>query len=319
MVETKDRYKYEISVIIPAYKEGGEVRYFLNDLFKQLDKLGKKYEVLFIDNNTSENSEEVVKEFAKKHHEIKYYQLLHPGVSVVDKANKYVLGFKLAQGRIILHLDADGQDRPEEIAKFIEKIEEGYDMVVGYKKERKDPFLYKFPSKVLNSVIRILTGTNVHDMNNGFKAYKAEVAKSLNLYSGNFRYIPIILHSNGYKITEVPVKHIPRKYGKGKFNFLSRVKGGVFDLLSTLLIVFAGKTPIYFYGKLSALLGLIGLIGFSIGILHSLPSIQSTIIISISSILTSLALSLFLFGIALENSKALTLRNHLEPIIVKKL
>lgn len=308
----------EISIIIPAYNEGNEVKYFLEELYMELGKLNTTFEVIFIDNNTSENSSEIAHDFSKKYANFRAYELSHPGVSVVDKSNKYMLGFREARGEIIIHLDADGQDRPEEISKFVDRIREGYDLAIGYKQNRKDSFMYKFPSKGLNFIVRLLTGTKVHDMNNGFKAYKANVAKSLNLYSGNFRYIPILLNSRGYRISEIPVKHIERKFGKGKFNFMSRAKGGVFDLISTLLVVLGGKTPVYFYSYTAIVLMLISVSLVYLLITTELAVSHSILLGTLISVVLSTAIGSFLFGIALENTRALTSRNDLDTIITRK-
>lgn len=233
----------DISVIIPSYNEGDSVEVFLRDLVSQLKKLNLNWEILFLDNDTEHNSETVIRELRKTFPNIYGFQLSHPGIAVEDKSNKYMLGFELAKGRYIFHMDADGQDRPEEIDKFIEKLEEGFDLVVGYKKKRKDNFLYTLPSRGINALVRFITGVRIHDMNNGFKGYKASVAKSLNLRGGEFRFIPIILSAQNKEVTEVVVEHRKRIYGEGKFSFFSRLKGGFFDLLPVL---FRSKLPFLF-------------------------------------------------------------------------
>jgi glycosyltransferase involved in cell wall biosynthesis len=228
--------KPEISVIIPAYNEGDVVEEFLNDLISQLELLGRTWEVIFLDNDAHGNSQRTAEKFTSRYPNFHGYQIAHPGTAIADKSNKYMLGFELAKGRYIFHMDADGQDRPEELPKFIEKLDEGYDLVVGYKKKRQDNILYMLPSRGLNFLVRFITGVPVHDMNNGFKGYKAEAAKSLKLYGGDFRFIPVLLSTEGRKIVEVPVAHRKREHGDGKFNFMSRLRGGVIDLVIVIIM-----------------------------------------------------------------------------------
>jgi glycosyltransferase involved in cell wall biosynthesis len=146
-------------------------------------------------------------------------------------------------------MDADGQDRPEELPKFVQKLDEGYDLVVGYKKKRKDNLLYMLPSRGLNFLVRFITGVPVHDMNNGFKGYKSDAAKSLKLYGGDFRFIPVLLSTEGRRVVEVPVVHRKREHGEGKFNFLSRLKGGVVDLAIVILMSRIKFVADYFRSK----------------------------------------------------------------------
>ncbi len=236
-----------ISFVIQAYEEGNDVKGFLKELVDEIEKMNKDCEIIFLDGDTKNNSQKTLEEMKKNHRFIQYHVLHHPGVAVVDKANKYNKGFELAKGKYIVQMDADGQDVPKEVPKFIEKLDEGYDMVTGWKQKRKDSFFYKLTSKFFNKLTMKLTGVHVHDMNNGFKAYKSHVAKSLNLKGGYFRFIPLILTKHGYIITEVPVEHRKRAFGKGKFSFISRSKG-IFDLISLLMVLKMNGAPFYFFG-----------------------------------------------------------------------
>jgi glycosyltransferase involved in cell wall biosynthesis len=239
----------EISTIIPSYKEGESVKYFLTDLVTELNALNKTWEIIFLDSDTENNSENVLTKMSSQYENFHAYKVAHPGDTIADKANKYMLGFELAKGKYIIHMDADGQDRPEELHKFVEKLDEGYDLVVGHKQKRKDSLAYMLPSKILNLGVSLVTGVKIHDMNNGFKGYKAEVAKSLKLYGGDFRFIPILLAAKGKKIVEVPVRHVERKFGTGKYSFFSRLRGGIFDLSTVVLITKSDAIAKHFHSQ----------------------------------------------------------------------
>lgn len=251
----------ELSVIVPIYKEGEEFKVFLKELVEQLDEIGRNYEVIVLDSPTAGNSINAVKDFIKSESRENIYvaQIKWTPPTVTDKSNKYMVGYHMAKGKYIIQMDGDGQDVPAEIPKFIEKLEEGFDMVTGYKQKRKDGELYMLTSKIANTLNRVLSGTTVHDMNCGFKGFPAHIAKSLVLRSGYFRFLPAIFAIKKYSVTEVPVKHRERAYGSGKFNFVSRLQGGVFDLLSVVIVTRMGETPIYFYGWLTVIFTLLAI------------------------------------------------------------
>ncbi len=281
----------DLSFVIPAYNEGDEIEGFLLELFDELKNIEKSFEVIVLDGDTENSSRGIIEKLQKDFDFLQYHVLHHPGISVVDKSNKYRLGFKLAKGKYIFQMDADGQDVPSEIPKFLEKLNQGYDMVTGWKQDRKDSFFYKFSSKIANGLVRKLTGVNVHDMNNGFKAYKSNVAKSLNLNGGYFRFIPLILTKQGYVITEVPVKHRKRSFGKGKFTFVSRLKS-LFDFFSLLVILKMNNAPFY-------VLGWGGVISFLIAFLFLISSfLLNYFSFSLFTILFSISFSIFFFLIS---------------------
>ncbi|MBI2356871.1 glycosyltransferase [Candidatus Dojkabacteria bacterium] len=285
----------KISVIVPIYNEGSEFRAFLDDLLHELKASKHPFEIIVLDSKSSNNSTVVVKDFAKKHPEVKGYILRHPGVAVTDKTNKYMLGFAEATGEYIVTMDGDGQDRPNEIMKFIQQLDEGSDFVIGYKQKRKDGFIYMLTSKIANRLIRTITGVKVHDMNNGYKAFKAELAKSLRLRSGHFRFLPVIASANRWKTTEVLVVHRQREFGSGKFSFVSRLQGGLFDMLAVFIIYKMGDTPIYTLGWLSAFWGVVGLLGLITSLFFD------NLLLGISSIMgLFFALNLYILGVAIE-------------------
>jgi len=277
-----------LSLITVPYNDGKEFHIFIDELLRELNKLNKPYEIIVLDSYTENNSEEIMKSYVQKFHQLKYYLVTHPGVAVEDKTRKYMLGFQEARGKFIITMDSDRQDRPEDIPLFLEKLEDGYYFVSGYKHKRKDAFFYRLTSFIANTLVRKLTGVKIHDMNNGFKGFQSFVAKNLRLRGGYFRFLPVILQSRTFKMTEVMTKHIPRAYGNPKFNFLSRLQGGLFDMLALILIKRMGETPMYVVGWSSLTLEVIGVFLILLDVLL-LDSVR-VFIIAIAAILLGIIL-----------------------------
>ena len=169
------------------------------------------------------------------------------------------MGFQASRGEYIVTMDADLQDDPAEIKNLISKLEEGWDVVSGWKKNRNDPRSKTFPSKIFNYVVRKISGLDIHDFNCGFKAYKARVIKTLNIYGGLHRFIPYLAISNGFSVTEVIVNHRSREFGKSKYGG-SRMLKGFFDFLSVVFITKYSKRPLHIVGFIGFLLFLFGII-----------------------------------------------------------
>jgi glycosyltransferase involved in cell wall biosynthesis len=266
------------------------------------------YEVYLVDNTGEGNSIELSKDLNKENKNFKSILIPHPGIPVVDKSNKYTIGNLIAKGKYIVYMDSEGQDRPEELPKFIEKLDEGYDLVMGWKQKRKDGFFYMLTSGFANWLTRTLTGVKVHDMNSGYKAMKASAARSVNLRGGNFRFLPAIFTARKYKVTEVPVKHEERTDGPGRFTFMSRLMGGLFDLPVTVLVSKMGDTPIYFWGKTAILMFVFSVLSFiGYGLLKVWPINEICLLRDLLLLLTptfilSGILSIF-FGISTEYSR----------------
>ncbi len=166
-------------------------------------------------------------------------------------------GFKAATGDYVITMDADLQDDPEEIPALIKKLNEGYDLVSGWKKVRHDPFIKKHTSKLFNLVTSMMVGLRLHDYNCGLKAYVRDVVKNIKVYGEMHRYIPALAHLTGYKVTEIPVTHYERKYGKTKFG-LSRFFNGMFDLITVLFTTKYIKRPLHLFGFLGVACSLAG-------------------------------------------------------------
>lgn len=259
----------DISIVLPSMNEGSNVSKVLDEIISVMSGLKDyTYELIAIDTPSSNPSYDTFAQYASKHSNFIAIQLDQNRPVGNDKSVKYMLGFKLARGRYIVQMDSDGQDNPADLPKFIEKLEEGYDLVIGHKQNRKDGKLYMLSSKISNTLTRLSTGIHIHDMNCGFKGYPAHVAKSLNIRGRWYRFIPAILSSMGYKkITEVPIENRKRVWGATNFSFRNRLEGGVFDYLNVLIVNYMGSAPTYFFGWISVLTGAMGFLLLTLSLL----------------------------------------------------
>src|SRR5437588_1571998 len=237
-----------LSIVVPVMNEHESVRPLYAMLSAQLDQLAKCYEVIFVDDGSTDNTFAELKKLHDEHPEI---------VRVVrfrrnfGKTPALVAGFERARGEVIFTMDGDLQDDPEEIPRFLAKLDEGYDLVSGWKFPRLDPISKTFPSRVFNGLVSALTGVHLHDINNGFKAYRREVIEDthLKLYGDFHRFVPVMAQWRGFRVTEIKVRHHPRKYGVSKFG-ASRFARGLIDLLNVLFLTSFLRTPLRFFGAL---------------------------------------------------------------------
>jgi len=242
-----------ISVIIPLLNEEES----LNELSQQLEKVFEylkcNYEVLFIDDGSTDNSFSRIKEINRRNNKFHCIKLRRN----YGKSSALSKGFRAAKGNIVITMDADLQDDPSEIPELIKVLNSGFDLVSGWKKVRYDPFIKKHTSKLFNYVTSTLSGIKLHDFNCGLKAYKKEVIKSLRIYGEMHRYIPAIAYLSGFKVTEKPVKHHARKYGVTKFG-ASRFINGFLDLLTVVFINKYMKRPLHFFGSIGIATSMLG-------------------------------------------------------------
>ncbi|MCX6706163.1 MAG: glycosyltransferase family 2 protein, partial [Candidatus Woesebacteria bacterium] len=217
------------------------------------DSLGFLKEIVIVDDGSKDSTFEEARKIAQKDPKVKVIKLR----GWFGKSIALQSGFDNSKGDIIITMDADLQDNPEEIPVFLKKIHEGYDLVSGWKKHRYDPISKKIPSKVGNYLTRILTGIKVHDLNCGFKAYKKEVIKNINLYGELYKFIPLLAGRQNFKVAEIVVKHHPRKYGKSKFGWERNIKGFL-DLLTVVFLTGYSRRPGHFFG-------FFGLLSFTAG------------------------------------------------------
>jgi len=244
-----------ISVVIPLLNEDESLPELSERLEIELKKLANdNYEVIFIDDGSTDNSFEVIKDIHNKNEKFKCIRFRRN----YGKSAALSVGFAKARGEYVITMDADLQDDPIEIANLINKLNEGYDLVSGWKKVRYDPISKTLPSKLFNWVTSKAAGIKLHDFNCGLKGYRKEVVKSLNVYGEMHRYLPALANWMGFKVTEIVVQHHPRKFGKSKFG-LSRFVNGFLDLLTVLLTTKYFKRPLHFFGTVGSFISLIGL------------------------------------------------------------
>lgn len=245
-----------LSIVVPLFNEEESLRTLYEDLLQVFPKLIEKHEIIFVDDGSTDNSLTILKEIAKKDENIKIYSFRKN----LGKAEALTFGFQKAQGDYIITLDADLQDKPKEISKLIKKAKEGnWDLVCGWRKDRKDSIGKVLSSKLFNSIASIFWGLRLHDYNCGLKLYSKEAAKSVTLYGGMHRFIPLLVRDLGFTVTEIAVEHDRRKYGKSKYGF-SKIWKDLPDIFTMLFLSKYGKRPFHFFGVAGALLVLIGVV-----------------------------------------------------------
>ncbi len=245
-----------LSVVIPAYNEEDNIPILYEKLKGVLERLGREYEVIFVDDGSVDRTWEVLKEIAEKDQRVK---LIRFRKNYGQTAAMYA-GFQYASGEVVITLDADLQNDPEDIPNLLQKLEEGYDIVSGWRKDRKDPFLSrKVPSMIANWIISKVTGVELHDYGCTLKAYRAGIIKKLELYGDMHRFLPALTKRLGAKITEIPVKHHPRVYGKSKYGIGRTVR----VILDIFLVKFLNEyinKPMYIFGTFGFILLSLGLV-----------------------------------------------------------
>ncbi len=235
--------KPNFSVVIPLYNEEESLRELTEQLKNTLVKMGGNYELIFIDDGSTDNSFKVLRDIHHRNHRVKVIRFRRN----YGKSAALMVGFQKAQGEFIITMDADLQDDPSEIPNLIKEIKSGYDVVSGWKKKRKDPISKTLPSKFFNYVTKVVSGINIHDFNCGLKAYRKEVVKSVNVYGELHRYIPVLAQWLGFRIGEIPVAHRPRKYGKTKFG-MGRFFKGFLDLMTVIFTTRYISRPLHLFG-----------------------------------------------------------------------
>lgn len=245
----------KLSVVIPLYNEEESLNPLINEIKKALKQIEISYEIIFIDDGSKDNSLNLIKEICKQDKRFKYISFQKN----YGKSAALQMGFKETTGDVVVTMDADLQDDPNEISNLLKKLEEGFDVVSGWKKKRYDPFIKKVSSKFFNLVTRIFSGIKIHDFNCGLKSYRKEVTTNLRIYGELHRYIPVLAKWQGYKISEVIVQHQRRKYGVTKFG-TSRFYKGFIDLLTVMFTTRYIRRPMHFFGFLGMLSFLVGLV-----------------------------------------------------------
>lgn len=233
----------EISVVIPLLNEEDSLKELHTQLKSTLIRMGGRYELLFIDDGSTDRSFQVLRDLKRIDHRIKVIRFRRN----YGKSAALAVGFEHAQGNIVITMDADLQDDPAEIPSLVRKINEGFDLVSGWKKVRRDPITKTIPSRFFNLVTSVMTGIKLHDFNCGLKAYKRDVVKTVRVYGELHRYIPALAHWEGFRVGEMVVQHRSRKYGKTKFG-VGRFWKGFLDLLTMLFTTRYFRQPLHLFG-----------------------------------------------------------------------
>lgn len=247
-----------ISFVIPARNEEKTVEILYRKIVNVIKKLEVNFEVIFIDDGSTDNTYDILHKITLRDKRLRVIKLR----GGFGKSIALQTGFNEAKGDIVFTMDADLQDDPTDIPKFLKKLDEGYDLVSGWKRTRYDPITKTIPSKIGNNLVRFLTHLPIHDSNCGFKAYKKEVLQDINLYGELYKYIPIFAQSNNFKVGEVIISHHARKFGKSKFGMERNIKG-ILDLITVVFLTGYVKRPGHFFGT-------VGLSFFSLGFIIGL-------------------------------------------------
>ena len=247
----------DISVVVPLFNESESLPELEAWIRKVLQNGGLSYEIIFIDDGSNDGSWDVVRKLASENPDVR-------GISFrrnYGKSAALYCGFDAARGNVVITMDADLQDSPDEIPELYRMItEDGYDLVSGWKKQRHDPIGKRWPSKLFNATARAMSGRHLHDFNCGLKAYRNKVVKSIEVYGEMHRYIPILAQNAGFtRIGEKVVHHRARKYGHSKFGWERAIKGYL-DLISVMFMSHFGRSPMYFFGGLGTIMFMFGFI-----------------------------------------------------------
>lgn len=243
----------EISVVVPALNECESLPQLHQELTEVLASLGRQYEIIIVDDGSTDGTTEVCRELAARDPRLTHIELRRR----FGKAMALQAGFRAVRGDVVFTMDADLQDDPREIPRFLEMLERDYDVVSGWKENRKDPVGKTLPSRLFNYVTSRLSGLTLRDFNCGFKAYRREVIEDLDVYGELYRYIPVVVHAKGFRVGELPVTHRPRQHGVSKYG-LERFSRGPMDLLTILFLVSYRKRPLHLFGNIGLAIGMLG-------------------------------------------------------------
>jgi glycosyltransferase involved in cell wall biosynthesis len=247
-----------VSIVVPVFNEDESLKAFFGELMKVLLKIKESYEIVFVDDGSTDKSLQVLKSFASKNKSVRVFSFRRN----LGKSEALTFGFGKAKGDYIITLDADLQDKPSEIPNLLKKSKEGVDLVCGWRKNRKDKKKMLVISKLFNKIMNLIFSLNIHDYNCGLKAYTNNLAKSLRLYGGLHRFIPLIASQNGFSVDEIPVVHEKRKFGKSKYGF-SKIFTDIPDMFTIIFLAKYSKRPMHFFGFLgggSAIIGFLVLL-----------------------------------------------------------
>ena len=242
-----------LSVVVPALDEAQSLPELHAELVTALDRLGRPWEIVYVDDGSRDGTPDAIGRLAAADPRVR-------GVSFrrnYGKSAALAVGFRLARGALVATIDADLQDDPAELAGLLAALDDGLDLVSGWKQNRQDPPTKTLPSWLFNAVTSWVAGVRLHDFNCGLKLYRREVTQSIELYGELHRFLPAIAHWRGFRVGEVPVRHRPRRYGRSKFG-ASRFVNGFLDLMSAAFISTSALKPLHVFGRVGLLFFLVG-------------------------------------------------------------
>jgi glycosyltransferase involved in cell wall biosynthesis len=249
-VTTEELYA---SIVIPVYDEHESLERLHEKVATVMNELGRGWEVIYVDDGSTDGSTQILRDLqGRDEHVVVVVQRRNYGKSAALSA-----GFALAEGEVVITLDADLQDEPAEIPNLLAKLDDGWDVVSGWKQNRQDPRSKTLPSRLANYATTMATGVKLRDMNSGFKAYRRACVKRIRLYGDFHRYIPVLAHFAGFRVTEVPVTHHARQFGHSKFGRGRLLRGGL-DLLTVLFLSQFGRRPMHLFGGTGAVMMALG-------------------------------------------------------------
>jgi glycosyltransferase involved in cell wall biosynthesis len=242
-----------ISIVVPLYNEESSLEQLYEEISRALEPRGQAYEVIFVDDGSTDGSLSVLTQL---HNESSNVVVIHLRRNF-GKAAALQAAFLEARGDIVVTIDADLQDDPAEIPQLLAKLDEGFDLVSGWKTRRNDPWSRRVLSRIFNWTTGFVSGVRLHDVNCGLKAYRAEVLRGLRLYGELHRFIPVLAAYRGFRIAEIPVNHRPRQHGRSRYG-LNRYLRGFFDLLTVTFMGRYRHRPLHLFGGVGLLMGFVG-------------------------------------------------------------
>ncbi len=256
----------DVTILVPLYNEEESLRELYKAVQAGMSPLDLSWEILFVNDGSTDSSMGILEEL---HGQYDNVSVIAFGRNL-GKSAAMAVGFEEASGKVVVTMDADLQDDPAEIPSMLKRLDDGFDLVSGWKKERKDPLSKRLPSKLFNWATGAVSGVHLHDMNCGLKAYRREVVKTIKVYGELHRYTPVLAHFAGFSVTEVPVRHHARRYGQTKFG-AERFLRGFFDLVTVLFLRRYVTRPLHLFGMLGSVL-FVG--GFGIGVYLTIVKIM---------------------------------------------
>jgi glycosyltransferase involved in cell wall biosynthesis len=245
-----------ISIVVPVLDEGDSLPELADEIRSVANANRLRVEVIFVDDGSRDSSWQAIVQQSAADDRMRGIRFRRN----FGKAAALAAGFEAAAGRIIFQMDADLQDDPREIPNFLAILDNGYDVVNGWKRQRRDPWHKVWPSGIFNRMVSRMSGLRLHDHNCGFKCFRAEVAKQMRLYGELHRFIPVIAHADGYRVTELSVQHRPRRYGRSKYGFRRFLKGFL-DLMTVTFLTGFGQRPLHLLGGIGLFAFLLGTVG----------------------------------------------------------